>query len=124
VRQRPADSLRTGWPHALRACAARQGNCRWPVFLPARAARIVSLMPLYRYKALNARGETLEGQMEAASDSEVALRLQELGHLPVEARLASEGGGGTTWPSRASAWSSSPSSWRPCSAQGSRSTVR
>ena len=54
-------------------------------------------MPLYRYKALNTRGETLEGQMEAASDSEVALRLQELGHLPVEARLASEGGGGTTW---------------------------
>ncbi|MDH5832980.1 type II secretion system protein XpsF [Luteimonas kalidii] len=54
-------------------------------------------MPLYRYKALNARGETLDGQMEAASDSEVALRLQELGHLPVEARLASEGGGAATW---------------------------
>ena len=52
-------------------------------------------MPLYRYKALNTRGETLEGQMEAASDAEVALRLQEQGHLPVEARLASEGGGGS-----------------------------
>lgn len=51
-------------------------------------------MPLYRYKALNARGETLDGQMEAASDTEVVLRLQEQGHLPVEARLASEGGGG------------------------------
>ena len=51
-------------------------------------------MPLYRYKALNARGETLDGQMEAASDGEVVLRLQEQGHLPVEARLASEGGGG------------------------------
>ncbi len=51
-------------------------------------------MPLYRYKALNSRGETLDGQMEAASDAEVALRLQEQGHLPVEARLASEGGGG------------------------------
>jgi general secretion pathway protein F len=50
-------------------------------------------VPLYRYKALNARGETLDGQMEAASDTEVALRLQEQGHLPVEARLASEGGG-------------------------------
>ncbi|MGY0613224.1 MULTISPECIES: type II secretion system protein XpsF [unclassified Luteimonas] len=50
-------------------------------------------MPLYRYKALNSRGETLDGQMEAASDAEVALRLQEQGHLPVEARLASEGGG-------------------------------
>ncbi len=50
-------------------------------------------MPLYRYKALNSRGETLDGRMEAASDAEVALRLQEQGHLPVEARLASEGGG-------------------------------
>jgi general secretion pathway protein F len=54
-------------------------------------------MPLYRYKALNARGETLDGQMEAASDAEVALRLQEQGHLPVEARLASEGGGEPAW---------------------------
>jgi general secretion pathway protein F len=54
-------------------------------------------MPLYRYKALNSRGETLDGQMEAASDAEVALRLQEQGHLPVEARLASEGGGDGAW---------------------------
>jgi len=50
-------------------------------------------MPLYRYKALNARGEVLEAQMEAASEGEVVARLQEQGHLPVEARLASEGGG-------------------------------
>ena len=41
-------------------------------------------MPLYRYKALNARGELLDGQMEATSDAEVASRLQEQGHLPVE----------------------------------------
>ncbi len=54
-------------------------------------------MALYRYKALNARGEVLDGQMEAASDADVALRLQEQGHLPVEARLASEGGGESTW---------------------------
>ena len=54
-------------------------------------------MPLYRYKALNARGEMLDGEMEAGSDGEVVLRLQEQGHLPVEAKLASEGGGGTTW---------------------------
>ncbi|MBP6798958.1 MAG: type II secretion system F family protein [Luteimonas sp.] len=54
-------------------------------------------MPLYRYKALNARGEMLDGQMEAASDAEVALRLQEQGHLPVEARLAGEGGGEAAW---------------------------
>ena len=54
-------------------------------------------MPLYRYKALNSRGETLDGQMEAASDRDVGARLQEQGHLPVEARLASEGGGESTW---------------------------
>ena len=54
-------------------------------------------MPLYRYKALNSRGEMLDGQMEAASETEVALRLQEQGHLPVEARLASEGGLDPAW---------------------------
>lgn len=54
-------------------------------------------MPLYHYKALNARGETLDGQMEAANDGEVVLRLQEQGHLPIEARLASEGGGVASW---------------------------
>lgn len=54
-------------------------------------------MPLYRYKALNARGEMLDGQMEAGSDGEVVLKLQEQGHLPVEARLASEGGGESAW---------------------------
>jgi general secretion pathway protein F len=54
-------------------------------------------MPLYRYKALNTRGEALDGQMEAASDVEVAHRLQEQGHLPIEARLASEGGGESAW---------------------------
>ena len=54
-------------------------------------------MPLYRYKALNARGEVLDGQMEAASGAEVASRLQEQGHLPMEAKLASEGGGESAW---------------------------
>ena len=54
-------------------------------------------MALFRYQALNARGELLDGQMEAASDVEVIARLQEQGHLPVEARLASEGGGISTW---------------------------
>ena len=54
-------------------------------------------MPLYRYKALNNRGELLDGQMEAANDSEVVLRLQEQGHLPVEAKLASEAGGDSAW---------------------------
>lgn len=51
-------------------------------------------MPLYRYKALNPAGEVIDGQMEAASEREVAARLQEQGHMPVEARAAAEGGGG------------------------------
>lgn len=54
-------------------------------------------MPLYHYKALNNRGEMLDGQMEAASDAEVVLRLQEQGHLPVEALPASAGGGESAW---------------------------
>lgn len=51
-------------------------------------------MPLFRYKALSASGEVLEGQMEAASADDVAARLQDQGHLPMEARRADEGGGG------------------------------
>jgi len=54
-------------------------------------------MALYRYKALNARGELLDGQMEAGSAADVAARLQEQGHLPVEAKLASESGGESAW---------------------------
>ena len=54
-------------------------------------------MPLFHYKALNARGELLEGQMEAAGNAEVVQRLQEQGHLPVEAKLASEVGGASLW---------------------------
>ena len=54
-------------------------------------------MPLYRYKAVNARGEMLDGQMEAAHARRGGRRLQEQGHLPLEARLASEGGGESAW---------------------------
>ena len=54
-------------------------------------------MPLYHYKALNNRGELLDGQMEAASNAEVVARLQDQGHLPVEAKLASEVSGVSFW---------------------------
>lgn len=50
-------------------------------------------MALFRYKALSATGENLAGQMEAASADEVIVRLQDQGHLPVEARRADEAGG-------------------------------
>ena len=49
-------------------------------------------MPVFRYKALDAQGEVVDGQMEAASQAELVVRLQEQGHLPMETRLASEGG--------------------------------
>ncbi|GAB6194971.1 type II secretion system protein XpsF [Lysobacter xanthus] len=54
-------------------------------------------MALYRYKALNPRGEMLDGQMEAASVEDVVQRLQGQGHLPVEAKPSSEGGGPAIW---------------------------
>lgn len=54
-------------------------------------------MALYRYKALDARGELREGQMEAADTAEVAARLQAQGHLPVDARPAAEAGSGPWW---------------------------
>jgi general secretion pathway protein F len=50
-------------------------------------------MPMFRYKALSATGETLDGQMEAASAAEVILRLQDQGHLPVEAKSADQASG-------------------------------
>ena len=51
-------------------------------------------MALFRYKALSATGEALDGQMEAATPDEVIVRLQDQGYLPVEARRAEEGGSG------------------------------
>ena len=54
-------------------------------------------MALFHYKALNARGELLDGQMEASSSAEVVARLQEQGHLPVEAKPASEASGASVW---------------------------
>jgi general secretion pathway protein F len=54
-------------------------------------------MALFRYKALSAAGEMLDGQMEAASADEVAVRLQDQGHLPIETRRAeADGGAGLT----------------------------
>jgi len=54
-------------------------------------------MAFFDYKAIDSRGEILEGRMEAASDAEVVARLQEQGHLPVEARPAGSTGGVSLW---------------------------
>ena len=50
-------------------------------------------MALFRYKAVASTGETIEGQMEAASREEVIGRLQEGGNIPIEAREAAAGAG-------------------------------
>jgi general secretion pathway protein F len=51
-------------------------------------------MALFRYKAFNAAGEPLSGQMEAASVEDVVARLQDAGNLPVEAVPAGIGDDG------------------------------
>ena len=47
-------------------------------------------MALYHYKALNTRGEMLDGQMEAASHAEVAARLQDRRSQPMFATTLGE----------------------------------
>jgi general secretion pathway protein F len=48
-------------------------------------------MPQFRYRALTAAGEMVMGEVEAPSREEVIRRIEYLGHLPIEARAASEG---------------------------------
>ena len=50
-------------------------------------------MALFRYKAVSATGETIEGQMEAGSREEVIGRLQDGGNIPLDAREAGGAGG-------------------------------
>jgi general secretion pathway protein F len=45
-------------------------------------------MALYRYKAVTSGGDTIEGEMEAASREEVVGKLQDAGNLPLDARPA------------------------------------
>jgi general secretion pathway protein F len=49
-------------------------------------------MPLYRYKAVTAQGESIEGEMEALSREDVIGKLQDAGNLPLDAREAQAGG--------------------------------
>jgi general secretion pathway protein F len=48
-------------------------------------------MAIFRYKAVSAAGDTIQGQMEASSREEVIGRLQEQGNVPIEAREAQAG---------------------------------
>ena len=52
-------------------------------------------MALFRYKAVTPAGETLEGQMEAASTEEVIAKLQDAGNIPLDARAADVGESGS-----------------------------
>ncbi len=49
-------------------------------------------MPLYKYRAVSASGDILEGEMDAPSTASVAERLAELGHTPVRAEEAAGAG--------------------------------
>ncbi len=51
-------------------------------------------MAQFRYKALSAAGDPIDGVMEAASAEEVVARLQDAGNLPLDARPADEVRGG------------------------------
>ena len=51
-------------------------------------------MAQFRYRALSAAGDPIDGIMEAASAEEVVARLQDAGNLPLDARLADESDGG------------------------------
>jgi general secretion pathway protein F len=59
-------------------------------------------MPRFRYKAINAGGELLEGEIQAASHDAVIERLKELGHTPihVDEFEATQRGFRRLWPRR------------------------
>src|SRR5258708_39689700 len=48
-------------------------------------------MPQFRYRAVPLSGEMVVGQVEAPSHEEVIRRIEYLGHMPIDARVAAEG---------------------------------
>ncbi|WP_026191164.1 type II secretion system F family protein [Methylosinus sp. LW4] len=62
-------------------------------------------MPQFRYRAVTQAGEMVSGEVEAATREEVLRRIEYLGHLPIDAEIASKkviggGAGGTRPPAR------------------------
>lgn len=53
-------------------------------------------MAVFRYKAVTAQGESLQGEMEAASEADVLRWLQQSNHIPLQVQ-ASSGGMGLSW---------------------------
>jgi general secretion pathway protein F len=48
-------------------------------------------MPQFRYRAVTAAGEVVVGEVDAPSHEEVIRRIEYLGHLPIDAQVATEG---------------------------------
>jgi|SRR5215472_7905277 len=48
-------------------------------------------MPQFRYRAVTAAGEVVVGEAEAPSREEVIRRIEYLGHLPIDAQVATDG---------------------------------
>jgi general secretion pathway protein F len=48
-------------------------------------------MPQFRYRAVTATGQVVVGQVDAPSHEEVIRRIEYLGHLPIDAQVATEG---------------------------------
>ena len=48
-------------------------------------------MPQFRYRAVTPAGEFIAGEIEAASRQEVLRRIEYVGHMPIEAEVASSG---------------------------------
>ena len=91
-----------------------------------------SACPCSATRRCNARGELLDGQMEAASDAEVIVAPAGAGAsagrgaaAPAKAAASRRGARcSSPSPSPANGWCSSPSNWRRCSAPASRSIAR
>jgi general secretion pathway protein F len=54
-------------------------------------------MPQFRYRAVTHAGEILTGEVEAPSRAEVVRRIEYLGHMTIEAEIASSGVLSTRW---------------------------
>ena len=50
-------------------------------------------MPRFRYSAINDRGDTITGELEAASTAEAVLAIQREGNFPLKTVPAGQGGG-------------------------------
>src|SRR6202166_4483069 len=55
-----------------------------------------SLMPVYRYKAVNPAGDVAVGELEAANEGEIVDRLRDQGMMPMHVAAAAANATGTS----------------------------